>query len=198
MRFSLKPPNRRLQVELETPRFILRPVTQFDLIGDPGGWRTNRRIWRDVYSFAGPMNWRTWLKTGPFPDGRRRFTFAIIPKDRPGAVAVGYHMIKLSGWRTAGNTVGIHDEAWLGKDVAVEARAKLMNHFFRNGIERFSSRCEAKNLPSVFTYRKLGYNHVGTLHRERADPETGEPVDLLLFEMLKEDWMRGLYAEPGL
>lgn len=73
-----------------------------------------------------------------------------------------------------------------------------MNHFFRNGIERFSCRCEAGNLPSVFTYRKLGYAHVGTLHRERSDPETGEPIDILLFEMLKDDWKRSPYAEPGL
>jgi RimJ/RimL family protein N-acetyltransferase len=196
MRFSFKTPNRKLQTELETARFILRPVGPFDLIRDPHGWRSNPRIYRDLYLMKEPMTFSTWLKTGPFPDGQKRFTFAIVPKgtDR----AVGYHMVRLSGWLTAGNTVGIHDDAWLGKDVAVEARAKLMNHFFKNGIERFSSRCEATNLPSVFTYRKLGYHHVGTLHRERPHAVTGKPVDLLLFEMLKDDWKRSPFAEPGL
>ena len=197
MRFSLKPPNRRLQVELETKRFILRPVGLFDLLPDPSGWRSNRRICRDLYTLKGPMTFRTWLKTGPFPDGQKRFTFAIIPRDRPGAVAIGYHLVKLNGWRTATNSVGIHDEAWLGKDVVVEARARLMNHFFHNGVERFTSHCEAGNTASIFTYRKLGYSHVGTLHRERPDPETRKPLDYLLFEMLKDDWMRGPYAETS-
>ncbi|RYH03709.1 MAG: N-acetyltransferase [Alphaproteobacteria bacterium] len=196
MRVSLKPPNRKLQTELETPRFILRPVGQLELVPDPGGWRSLQRIYGDIYLRKEPMSFSTWLKMGPFPDGQRRFTFAIVPKgsDR----AVGYHMVRLSGLRTASNTVGIHDDAWLGKDVAVEARARLMNHFFRHGIERFSSRCHAGNLPSIFTYRKLGYAHVGTLHREHAHPGTGQPVDVLLFEMLKENWMRSPYAEPDL
>jgi len=196
MRFSLKPPDTRLQVTLETERFILRPVTKRELFGDPGGWRNNRRIYRDLYRRAAPLGLLDWLRVGPFPDGERRFTFAIVPKgsDRP----VGYHLIRLATPTTARNTVGIHDEAWLGKDVAVEARAKLMNHFFRHGIERFASRCAARNLPSVFTYRKLGYAHVGTSPAERPDPETGKPVDMLLFEMRKDDWKRSRYAEPNL
>jgi RimJ/RimL family protein N-acetyltransferase len=195
MRFSLKPPDARLQVTLETTRFILRPVGKRELIGDPSGWRTNPRIYRDLYGRTEPLSFFAWLRLGPFPDGERRFTYAIVPKesDRP----VGYHMIRLAG-HTARNTVAIHDEAWLGKDVAVEARAKLMNHFFRHGIERFASRCRASNLPSVFTYRKLGYAHIETSHAERPDPDTGKPVDMLLFEMLKADWKRSPYAEPGL
>lgn len=121
MRFSFRPPDPRFRVELETSRFILRPIGKLELVGDPHGWRTNRRIWRDLYMKKEAMSFSTWLKAGPFPDGRKRFTFAIIPKgtDRP----IGYHMIKLLGHLSASNTVGIHDEAWLGKDVAVEAPA---------------------------------------------------------------------------
>lgn len=197
MRFSFKPPNRTLQVELETERFILRPVGKLELIGDPGGWRTNRRIYRRLYFQSGPLSFRDWLKLGPFPDGEGRFTFAIIAKETRSVL--GYHMVRRLGWQTAGNTVGIHDEGWLGKDVAVEVRIKLMNHFFRHSdIQRFTSRIEATNHPSIFTYRKLGYAHVGTLHRDRADPETGAPIDFLLFEALKDDWKRSPHAEPGL
>jgi len=197
VRLPLKPPNRVLMTELETERFILRPAGFLEIMRDPGGWRTNRNIYLNVYFRKQPMSFRRWLKVGPFPDGRERFTFAIIPKGE--ATPVGYHMVRPNGWRTGGNTVGIHDEAWLGRNVAVEVRARLMNHFFRHGdIDRFTSRIPANNPASIFTYRKLGYAHVGTLHRERADPLTGEPLDFLLFEMLKENWMRGPYAEPGL
>lgn len=196
MRFSTKPPNRALMTQLETKRFILRPVTKRELFGDPHGWRTNPRIYHDLYNRKAPLGWLEWLRVGPFPDGERRFTFAIVPRgsDRP----IGYHLVRLTTPTTARNTAGIHDEAWLGKDVAVEARARLMNHFFRHGIERFASSCVARNLPSVFTYRKLGYAHVGTSTAPRPDPETGKPVDLLLFEMRKDDWRRSRYAEPDL
>lgn len=197
MRIVLKPPNRVLAAQLETERFVLRPATVRELLPDPHGWRTNRNIYRNIYFQSRPMSFLRWLKRGPFPDGDKRFTFAIVPKGT--TTPIGYHVIKLNGWHTASNTVGIHDEAWLGRNVAVEVRAKLMNHFFRHAdIGRFSCRIEAGNHPSLFTYRKLGYAHVGTSHRERANPDTGEPIDFLTFEMLKEDWMRGPYAEPDL
>ena len=197
MRFSLKPPDPKLQVTLETERFILRPCSTLEILRDPGDWRTNPNIYRNVYFRSTPMGLAGWLKWGPFPDGRRRFTFAIIPKGT--STVIGYHAVRRQGWQTAVNTVGIHNATWLGKHAAVEVRIKLMNHFFRNGgIHRFTARIEATNHPSIFTYRKLGYRHVGTLHRERADPETGKPVDYLLFEMLKVHWKRGPFAEPDL
>lgn len=197
MRFSLKPPNRALMTELQTERFILRPVGALDLIGDPGSWRSKRHIYRNLYLETQPLSLLRWLKLGPFPDGQRRFTYAIVPRGT--TAPVGYHMVRMTGWHHATNAVGIHDEAWLGRNVAVEARAGLLNHFFRHGgVQRFNARIAADNPPSIFTYRKLGFAHVGTVHRERASPDTGAPLDFLLFEMLKEDWMRGPYAEPGL
>ena len=197
MKLSLKPPNRTLMTELETERFILRPAGILEILRDPGGWRTNRNIYRNVYLLKGPMSLAAWLKRGPFPDGQTRFTFAIVPKGT--STVIGYHSVRQAGWKTAGNAVGIHDSAWLGKDAAFEVRKKLMNHFFRHDdVQRVTSRIESTNHPSIFVYRKLGFRHSGTLHRERADPETGKPIDYLLFEMLKEDWMRGPHAEPGL
>src|SRR5690606_13162088 len=167
-----------------------------DLVGDPDGWRRTPRIYRDLYLEKGPMSFSTWLKRGPIPDQVRRFTWAIVPRGtgRP----VGYHMVRLSGPQNARNSVGIHDEAWLGKDVAVEARAKIMNHFFRHGIRRFSGRVASTNTASIFTYRKLGYAHVGTLHAEKIHPVTRAPVDFVLFEAMKDDWKRSPYAEPDL
>lgn len=195
MRFTLHP-NRTLMAELETPRFILKPVHMLDLVFDPYGWRAMPRIYRDLYLEKGPMSFPTWLKRGPFPDQVRRFTSAIVPRgeDTP----IGFHMVALSGPHNASNTVGIHDEAWLGKDVAVEARAKIMNHFFRHGIRRFSGRVASTNPASIFTYRKLGYAQVGTMHAEKDHPETGAPIDFVLFEALKDDWKRSPHAEPGL
>lgn len=196
MRMAFGPRNPAMTVELETERFILRPVSAWHLVGDPGGWRTNRHIYRNLYFEARPLSFRRWLKLGPFPDGRGRVTYAIVPRGQ--RTAIGYYQVRLTGWHHASNAVGIHDAAWLGRNVAVETRARIMNHYFNNGgVQRFSARIAADNAPSIFTYRRLGFAHVGTLHRERASPDTGAPLDFLLFEMLKEDWMRGPFGEPG-
>lgn len=192
MRLSLQPPNRDLMIELETPRFVLRPVGPFEILLDPGGWRRTEWIYRDLYLQDRPLGLLKWLRCGPFPDQFRRFTSAIIPRGEQRAVA--YHMVTLRGGRSASCAVGIHDAAWRGKDVTVEARARIMDHYFRHGIERFTGKVEATNFASIFTYRKLGYAHIRTTRGERRRPDTGAPVDDLVFEMLKEDWMRGPFA----
>jgi RimJ/RimL family protein N-acetyltransferase len=186
--------NRELVRELETERFVLRPVGTFEAMRDPGGWRRNPVILNSVYLGSGPMSLRRWLNSGPIPDGVDRFLFAIVPKGSERAI--GYHFLRPSGYRSVGNMVGLHDKAWWGKDVVVEVRARLMNHFFAHGgIERFTGKVNSLNTASIYTYRKLGYAHVGTQHREKRNRTTGEIVDFLLFEMFKDQWMAGPYAE---
>lgn len=195
MRLRLEPPNRELMTELETERFILRPVGPLEILRDPGDWRRTEWIYRDLYLQGRPMGLLRWMQLGPFPDQFRRFTSAIIPRgeDR----AVGYHMVTLRGRAAASCTAGIHAAGWRGKDVTVEARARIIDHYFRHGIDRFIGKVEATNFASIFTYRKLGYAHIGTTHGERRRPDTGAPVDDLVFEMRKEDWMRGPFAEAA-
>ena len=78
---------------------------------------------------------------------------------------------------------------WWGKGVVEEVRTRVIDHFFEHGpVDRFAAAVNARNLPSVFNYRKLGYRHVGTLHRVNADPVTGEVFDMVLFELFREDW----------
>jgi len=194
MRLRLRPPDRELMTELETPRFIIRPVGPLEILRDPYDWRRTEWIYRNLYLQDRPLSLFRWLRVGPFPDQFRRFTSAIIPRGetRP----VGYHMVTLRGRRTASCMAGVHDPGWRGKDVSVEARARIINHYFRHGIERFIGKVESTNFASVFTYRKLGYTHVATAHGERHRPD-GAPVDDLVFEMKKENWMRGPFAETS-
>lgn len=180
--------------ELETARFVLRPLGTWETLRDPGAWRTNARILDSYFHVSSPLNLVRWAKSGPIPDGVRRFTFAIIPKGTDDVI--GLHAVTRNGYRSLRNSVGINNEAWLGKDVAVEVRARLMNHFYRHGFERFTGTVDARNFPSIFIYRKLGYDHVGTQHRERM--VRGQLLDFLMFEMFKDKWMTGPYAEPDL
>jgi len=186
--------NREPARELETERFVLRPVGTFEAMRDPGGWRRHPEILKSAYLTNHPMSFGRWLRSGPIPDGVNRFLFAIVPK---GAVQpIGYHLIRCKPYRSATNTVGIQDKAWWGKDVVVEVRARLMNHFFTHGgVERFTGKVDARNHASIFTYRKLGYAHVGTQHRERRETGGDAIIDFLWFEMFKDKWMAGPYAE---
>ena len=60
---------------------------------------------------------------------------------------------------------------------------------FRNQvIDRICCTVTARNTASVFNYKKLGFNHVGTLHQAQCDPVSGELFDTLIFELLRADW----------
>jgi RimJ/RimL family protein N-acetyltransferase len=193
MRYRIGLPNRVLARPLETERFELRPLNMLQTFQVTNCWRNDPEILSGIFVKAGmsPLNWLRW---GPFPDNIARFSFAIIPKST--SSAIGLHMVKLYEPRSARNVVGIHDRAWWGKGVVLEVRARLMNHFFRHGgVERFCGEAGARNTASIFNYRSLGYDHVGTQHSEKLDPMTGEPVDLMLFEIFRDRWMAGPFAE---
>ena len=51
------------------------------------------------------------------------------------------------------------------------------------------------NAASIFNYRRLGFAHVGTEHRVRRDPVDGKVFDLLAFEIFREHWQQGPFAE---
>ncbi len=79
----------------------------------------------------------------------------------------------------------------------MEVRAELMNQFFRHtNVERFYGVVDARNVSSIFSYRKLGFTHNGTWHRCRQDPSTGEVFDLVTFEMFLDQWKSGRYWDP--
>ncbi len=185
--------NKVLARTLETERFILKPMGNLETFRMTDSWRSDPAILEGVM-YAANQSRLEWLRRGPFPDNVTRFTFAIIPKGTD--KAIGLHSIKLYAPRSARNMVGLHDRDWWGKDVVVEVRARLMNHFFRHAdVDRFCGATVSRNMPSVFNYQRLGYDHVGTQHRDRVNPLTGEVVDLLLFEMFRDKWKRGPFAE---
>lgn len=189
-------PNRTLAVPLETERFELRPVGIIGTFRLTDSWRTDPDMLGGVLYKANQSRLQ-WLKTGPFPDNATRFNFAIVPKgtDTP----IGLHSTKLFGYRSARNMIGLSDRQWWGKGVTVEVRARLINHFFRlAGVERFCGSTSTRNTASIFNYRRLGFEHVGTSHRESVHPISGDVLDVMLFELFRETWAKGSFAEPDL
>ena len=189
-----KPRNRALAQPLETERFHLRPVGPVRFLIATNRWRSDPDILTGLYQSPRLRSLWKWIRTGPVPNNRTRFAFLIVPKGSN--VAIGAHTTKLQGYRSAFNAVALDDRDWWGKGVVVEVRAHVMNHFFRNGeIDRFFGVVEARNVASIFNYRRLGYDHVGTWHRHRQNPVTGEVLDFLNFEILGDKWEEGPFAE---
>lgn len=196
MKLVLRPANRVLAQRLETERFVLQPLGTWAAIRMTLPWRMDAGIVDGLFSSPAPKSVAQWLRSAPIPNNVDRFCYAIVPK---GAGApIGVHAVRYRGPTTARNTVALADRSWWGKGVVIEVRARLMTHFFRHSsIERFAGSCSARNAASVFNYRRLGYDLVGTRHGAKTNPVTGEVLDFLDFEMPREKWLASPFAESG-
>ena len=88
-------------------------------------------------------------------NGRTKFSHAIVPKE--GGAAIGMHIVSLQKYRSASLTVVVHDRHWWGKKVVAEVRGGIIDYVFRNNIvDRVCCTVNARNMPSVFNYKKLG------------------------------------------
>lgn len=173
---------------LETERFILRPLGRIEAyrIGY-GNWNRDPEIMRNLIHSAKPLNAWQWLRRMVWVNGRTKFSHAVIPKK--GGAPIGMHSVKLHKHRSATLVVAIHDRAWWGEMAVAEIRRAVIDHAFEHKVvDRFCCSVIARNMPSVFNYKKLGFRHVGTLHRAQCDPVSNELFDTLIFELLREDW----------
>jgi len=173
---------------LETERFMLRPLGRLEAyrIGR-GNWNHDPEIMRNLIHSSKPLDpWR-WLRKMVWVNGRTKFSHAIVPKD--GGEPIGIHGMTLQKHRSATLIVAVHDRAWWGEKVVAEVRKAVIDHAFENKVvDRFCCSVHARNAASVFNYKKLGFKHVGTLHRAQYDPVSGELFDMVIFELLRDDW----------
>ena len=179
---------------LETERFKLVPVGLLQALRITNSWRSDPDILAGIYYSSKPRSLLRWIRSGPVPDNASRFVFAIVPKgsEKP----IGAFCIRFRGYRSAYDIIALHDRNWWRKGVGQEVRAKLMNHFFKHGdIERYFGSADARNIASVTCFRRLGFDHIGTWHRHRQNPVTGEIIDIAQFEIFRDAWENGPFAE---
>jgi RimJ/RimL family protein N-acetyltransferase len=196
VKLTLKPPDRRLARPLETARFTLRPLGLLETLKVTESWRTDPDILTGLFFSPEPRSLVQWLRKGPIPNNVDRFAFAIVPHGT--ARPIGVHMVKLRQRGVASSGIGIHDRAWWGADVVVEARAALMRHFFANGgIELFLGFVRERNLNSIFVYRRMGFAYKGLAGHPKRNPATGEVADLMAFEMPRARWEAGPFGKDA-
>ena len=182
-------PPSRIRCELETERFILKPLDGLAAFRLSYPWTADAEIMRNV-SFS-PVRPKRMLYLRQMVRGnKRRVRHAIIPRGQ--TTPIGMHTTEFPYAPSGSLSVVISDRHWWGADVVVEIRRRLIEYFFASEVaDRFASMVLARNFPAVFNYQKLGFKHVGTLHRARRDPVSGERFDILIFELLRQDWPPG-------
>lgn len=179
-----------LRAPIESERFRLVPLGRWRAFRLTYSW-TKDSSFMSSYCGSGERRspWK-WYREMVRPNNRTKFVHAIVPhgQTRP----IGVHMMVMRPPKSCSLAVGIHSRDWWGRGVVQEVRSRIIEHIFdHSDVERLHTLVMARNFPSVFNSRKLGFIHVGTLHRARLDKATGEVQDLLLFEMFREQWMAG-------
>lgn len=183
-----KDPRQPLRHRIETERLELVPLGRFAAFRQSYKWNSDPEILRSIYFTSKPMRRWKWYRRFVKPIGKHKFAHAIVPKgsDRP----IGMHTVYFQGGhRSVSLTVVIDDRAWWGRKVVEELRARIVDIVFEADLaDRICSAVAARNMPSIFNYKKLGFSHVGTFHKSRYDPVTQELEDMVFFELLREDW----------
>lgn len=180
--------------ELETDGFILRRLSYLEAFRFTLPWRKDPDVLTALFQSSKPRSMRKWMRAPLLPRRKVRFTYAILAKAT--GKPIGVHTVMLSGHNSASFIVVLQDRDWWGKGVVLETRAKLMNHFIRHaGVERFFGVVYGRNLASIFNYQRLGFSHIGSWHRHHMDPVSGEVSDVVMFELFREQWQAGPFAE---
>ncbi|MEO0342486.1 MAG: GNAT family protein [Pseudomonadota bacterium] len=127
-----------------------------------------------------------WMKRSRVND--KRYTHAIV--DREKKKTIGSHKMSISDDGSAGLIIVVHSPRFHGKGVFEEVRAAIIDKFCHHPkIVRFGARVRARNFQSIFNYQKLGFRFVGYQRKCLVNSLTKEHEDIVLFEMLSEDWI---------
>ncbi|MBL8578057.1 MAG: GNAT family N-acetyltransferase [Mesorhizobium sp.] len=178
-----------LRARIESERFDLVPLNVWQTFRLTYPWTRDAEF---IASFSGsgaPRSPRKWYREMIRPNNKTRFVHGIVPRGE--SAPIGVHSMSIYGYRSCRLGIGIQDRSWWGKGVVQEVRTRLIDHVFEHSdVERLHAQVVGRNLPSVFNYQKLGFAHVGTMHRSKFDPVTGQVHDMLIFEIFRDEWMK--------
>ena len=168
---------------VQTGSYVLVPLTSKYSI-----WKVKRQIIADkellglLTQRQKPSSaWKLWKEIRR-PNHRRRFHHAIV--DRASGRTIGYHYINLLAYRRATLEVVIFDRQFWGKGVVIEVRKPLLLALYdQAGVRCFTSNVHSRNFASILNYKKLGFEHAGTIFSGGFDELRKEPADTLLMTL---------------
>lgn len=176
------------RVVIETERFTLRGVSREWLGRHSFRWAENEDFLDGLSWPPGPYTRRKWTRRFTRSDNRKVFHFAIFP--RGSNHLIGSHGVFFNEPGCALLYVAIGDMDWWGKGVVQEVRAALLDFIFdKAGGHRAYGQVHGRNAASMYNYQRLGFRHEGTMRQQRLLPRSNEQVDLLVFGLLKDEWL---------
>jgi len=184
-----RPPAPPRAPPLETERFHLRPLTRRQISRASLAWTADPEVMAGFGLRAGGWTLQAWRRTFRRFDNRRRCCYGIYCK--ADGKLIGYHVHELSP-KAAHATllVLIGERAWWGHGTVVEVRGAVLDQLFRRqAVRRITGTVRARNLASIFNYRRLGFRQEGVL-REAATDADGKAADLVLFALLAREWLQ--------
>lgn len=174
---------------LETERFRLRLLSRRAVSRASLGWTEDAEAMRGFGLAAGGWTLRRWRRRFRRYDGRKRCCYGIYAK--ADGRLIGYHVHEIHPvFRHATLAVLIGERNWWGQGVVIEVRSAVLDLLFgRLDMKRVSSTVRARNLASIYNYRRLGFRQEGIL-REAGSAPDGSPEDLIVFALLAREWRR--------
>ena len=179
-------PGRR--IHLETERFRLDSMRRMEVAWHTYAWSADREVTGPLGFPNKKWTWLSWYKRHRKYNDRQKLCLAIKTKNATNVI--GYEAIELSAAGTAILTVAIGDRSWWGKGVVTETRKAILDFLFcETNCRRVWGIPSVRNIPSIFNYQALGFTSEGILRQHGLHPETGKPVDHIIFAMLRDEWL---------
>ncbi len=176
-------------VELESENYIIRSMRPEDITDRYLGWWTDPDIW-------GGTTWPLRDMTRRQHEERqaRRFdnksNFQLGIFDRENSLLAGFLDISLrSSQRWCHTNVIIGEQDYWGRRIVVEAATVVIDFAFAHwDMDRVMIETVARNMPTIYNLKKLGFVFEGVLREEWRRPD-GERVDVCVFGLLKDEWL---------
>ncbi len=183
-------------ITLETKRFTLKRVPADQLARKTFAWTNDVELMHMLGMPGSGWTHKKWLKTFKPLRGENGICWAIYPNGSDNLI--GYQSVHILKDGPGYLTVVIKDRNWWGKQVVMETRSAICDYMFTQTLcPRLYGIPLARNMPSVFNYQSLGFKVEGIMRNHVMDYKRGEMVDVVIFGLLREEWINRQKTEPA-
>lgn len=172
---------------LETERFIVRSTTIYDVTDAMVAWMADPEVMITLNSPGREMTVAQLKRQVKRYDNKRGFHLTVF--DRASHEAIGFYTVNCKPWhRTAETAVVIGNRDYWGRNVVIETRSAILDFLFDTmELHKVTGLPFARNFPSVFNYKALGFRCEGVF-REHLRSVEGGRLDQCLFGLLRDEW----------
>jgi len=182
-------------VGMKTERFVLRSLVPKDASDIYVSWWNDAEIQQGFG--AGPRGWSKEDAQRHIARFNNKTSFHLgifLPGD---TLPLGFFAVFLERQKLARTNILIGNKDYWGKDVALEVRTRVLNFLFRRlGVEKVYGKIHGRNYASMYNYTALGFTAEG-VQRSHIDGPDGERLDVMLYGILRDEWIARQRVEEG-